>query len=226
MKLEAKPSDATRRARPLKVGLGVLAGVAACAAASVLSAQAPSPEELSGLPDAPGRDVFAAACSSCHALGLAASKRRSPEEWQEIMERMVGFGAEISEADFKTIHTYLAQNLAPVRATQAPVAAPAAAAGNAPAARYPRPSGENQWSAYGGGPLNQNFSPLTQITPANVAKLKPAWTYRYGAGRTTGGDQGLDYRFEVTPLMIGGVMYISTPASPRTPYLKAAISAI
>jgi len=85
---------------------------------------------------------------------------------------------------------------------------------------------EGQWPTYGGGPYNQNFSPLTQINKDNVADLEVAWTYNYGAGDHDLGDQGLDYRFEVTPLLIGGVMYISTPSSPQAPELQASITAL
>ena len=37
----------------------------------------------------------------------------------------------------------------------------------------------DQWPGYQN---NSNFSPLTQITPANVSKLTEAWTFHYGAG--------------------------------------------
>jgi glucose dehydrogenase len=74
---------------------------------------------------------------------------------------------------------------------------------------------------------NSNFSPLTSITPANVANLTTAWTFNYGAGSTPGGTfLGLDYRFEIQPLIIGGVMYISTPGSPTNPELKSTVSAL
>src|SRR5690606_9677941 len=76
---------------------------------------------------------------------------------------------------------------------------------------------DGQWPTYGGGPYNQNYSPLTQIDKSNVANLEVAWVYNYGAGEHDLGDLGLDYRFEVTPLLIGGVMYISTPTSPNAP---------
>ena len=33
------------------------------------------------------------------------------------------------------------------------------------------------WPHYGGGPEQTRYSPLTQITPANVGSLKVAWTY-------------------------------------------------
>jgi len=81
----------------------------------------------------------------------------------------------------------------------------------------------NQWPNY---QHNSNFSPLTQITPANVSQLTRAWTFNYGAGSLPSGALGLDYRFEVQPLIIGGVMYISTPASPRDPELKSTVTAL
>ena len=73
---------------------------------------------------------------------------------------------------------------------------------------------------------NSNFSPLTAITPANVKDLVPAWTFNYGAGSSPAGGLGLDYRFEVQPLLIGGVMYFSTPASPADPNFKSTITAL
>jgi glucose dehydrogenase len=84
----------------------------------------------------------------------------------------------------------------------------------------------NQWPSYGQNPGGTNFSPLTQITPANVANLKPAWTYHYGAGSSDLGDMGLDYRFEVQPLIVGGVMYITTPSSTRVKDLKSTVTAL
>ena len=67
------------------------------------------------------------------------------------------------------------------------------------------------------------FSPLTQITPANVTQLKVAWTYhmrpdgfvpeesgRQGGGGGGRGGTGFS-QSEVTPIVVNGVMYISTP---------------
>src|SRR5947207_8590791 len=66
-----------------------------------------------------------------------------------------------------------------------------------------------QWPNY---QHNSNFSPLTQITPENVDRLTKAWTFNYGGG--THDDVpfvSLDYRFEVQPLVVDDVMYLSTP---------------
>ena len=42
----------------------------------------------------------------------------------------------------------------------------------------------NEWPTYGHDKGSMRFSPLTQITPANVSKLKVAWTYHMKAGNT------------------------------------------
>jgi glucose dehydrogenase len=86
-----------------------------------------------------------------------------------------------------------------------------------------KPAPVNQWPNY---QHDSNFSPLTQITPANVSRLARAWTFNYGAGSLPSSSLGLDYRFEVQPLIIDGVMYISTPASERDPDLKSTVTAL
>ncbi|HJV42613.1 PQQ-binding-like beta-propeller repeat protein [Caulobacter sp.] len=215
------------RKRLLKFGAVLtVAGVTAVSSATLLWAQAAPGGATAGedkLPAGPGKAAFISSCTACHSAALATSKRRTADEWRDTMKKMVGLGAQLSEQDFGAVHGYLAANFAPVGgAAPAPVAAAAAA----PAKAYDRPQGPNQWAAYGGGDANQNYSPLTQITPKNVGKLKPAWTYHYGAGRSDNGDEGLDFRFEVTPILVGGIMYFSTPASPRNPALKASITAL
>jgi len=70
----------------------------------------------------------------------------------------------------------------------------------------------DEWSAYGRDPQATRFSPLTQISAANVASLKPAWTFHTGdisTGKEKGG--GPRSGFESTPLMLDGRLYVTTP---------------
>jgi len=60
--------------------------------------------------------------------------------------------------------------------------------------------GEKDWASYHANPGGDHFSPLGQITPANVAALQPAWRIDTGAG-------GL----QTTPLVIDGILYAMTP---------------
>lgn len=87
------------------------------------------------------------------------------------------------------------------------------------------------WPTYGRDKGGQRASPLTQITPANVAKLAPAWIYHMKPASTVtsedaaaaaqraaeaAGPMRRNSRFggsQVTPLVIGNRMYITTPYS-------------
>ena len=67
-----------------------------------------------------------------------------------------------------------------------------------------------EWPTYANDPGAQRYSPLEQISRANVASLKVAWVYHTGEvsdGRITRMKTG----FENTPIVIDGTMYISTP---------------
>jgi len=63
------------------------------------------------------------------------------------------------------------------------------------------------WWAYGRDQLGSRYSPLTQVTRANVSNLTVVWTFRTGEME----DTRRPAKFEATPLVIDGVMYFSTP---------------
>ena len=66
------------------------------------------------------------------------------------------------------------------------------------------PAAGDAWPAYGGGESAHRYSALAQITPANVARLERAWTFRTGdlpEGR---------WGAETTPLKIGDTVYLCT----------------
>lgn len=60
---------------------------------------------------------------------------------------------------------------------------------------------QGDWPSYGRDFSNQRFSPLKQINRSNVANLEPRWSYKSGINAT----------FQTTPIVIGGVMYLSLP---------------
>ena len=62
------------------------------------------------------------------------------------------------------------------------------------------------WRAYGRTELGQRYSPLTQITPANVKNLKVAWTFR--TGDLQGKNDPVETTFEVTPIKVGDTLYL------------------
>jgi quinoprotein glucose dehydrogenase len=79
----------------------------------------------------------------------------------------------------------------------------------------------SEWPTYGHDSGGQRFSPLTQVTPANVNSLRAAWVYHMrpeGAvvepGFAREGRAQAAPRFavsEATPLIVHGVLYVTTP---------------
>jgi quinoprotein glucose dehydrogenase len=65
-----------------------------------------------------------------------------------------------------------------------------------------------EWPSYGRDPGGARFSPLAQITRANVTSLKVAWQYHTGEPVV---DVSRQPSLQVTPIVVDGVMYISTP---------------
>ena len=59
----------------------------------------------------------------------------------------------------------------------------------------------SRWLTFGGDYSNQRHSPLTQITPANVDRLVPQWTFQTGELE----------KFETTPLLRDNVLYVTGP---------------
>jgi quinoprotein glucose dehydrogenase len=65
------------------------------------------------------------------------------------------------------------------------------------------------WQAYGYDQGGARFSPLRQITPANVKRLTVAWTYHMNPDHRP---LGTRTPFSTgTPLMVGGRIYLGTP---------------
>ena len=61
------------------------------------------------------------------------------------------------------------------------------------------PKEPGSWLTYSGNYLGQRFSPLTELTPANVAGLRVKWAHQYAE------------RLQVSPLVADGVMYVTGP---------------
>ena len=62
------------------------------------------------------------------------------------------------------------------------------------------------WPAYGGSHASQRYSPLRQITPANVSRLERAWLYNTGDMPKDPKDS--KYGAETTPLKVGDTLYL------------------
>jgi len=73
---------------------------------------------------------------------------------------------------------------------------------------------KGEWRFYGGNQASTKYSPLDQINRENVNKLKVAWTWDSPDLKILEQNSKLyTLGHEATPIMIGGVLYISTSLS-------------
>jgi quinoprotein glucose dehydrogenase len=75
---------------------------------------------------------------------------------------------------------------------------------------------KGDWPHWGGDPGAKKYSALDQIDRSNVARLELAWTWKTGEKAIPGprlpipGSRVIPGNFEATPVVIDGVMYLST----------------
>ena len=68
------------------------------------------------------------------------------------------------------------------------------------------PAVGRSWPVYGGDAAGTKYSALDAINRANVSRLKPAWVYRCDDMRARPAST-----IECNPIVVDGVMYITTP---------------
>ena len=192
-------------------------GTALAFAGIMFAQEAIGPNPFAGIPLAvkEGQKVFQSRCSGCHGLDatggmgpnlLASLNRGITEERLYLtvtkgiqgtsMPSLISSGG--SEEDPWKAVTYL-QSLRPPAQTVALANGPAfdiAWGDILNGLKNPQ-----RWLSYSGDTQGQRHSPLTQITPANVASLTAQWIFQTGT-------QG---KFEASPIVIDGVIYITGP---------------
>jgi len=72
------------------------------------------------------------------------------------------------------------------------------------------PSRQVEWLFYGGDPGGMKYSALTDVNAANVQRLQLAWQWKHWETPLEEYKTAPGF-FESTPLMIDGVLYVTTP---------------
>lgn len=85
------------------------------------------------------------------------------------------------------------------------VAASSGSVPSLPAAANSKKGAGKEWPYYGGDSAASRYSPLDQINPSNVKKLKVAWVHRTGDAQ-----QRPATTIECTPIVVHGVIYLTT----------------
>ena len=84
------------------------------------------------------------------------------------------------------------------------------AAGSIAAAQSPS-ARQVEWPFVGADQENTKFSPIADINADNVQRLHIAWQWQHGEARREDYGGTVPGNFETTPLMIDGVLYVTTP---------------
>src|SRR5216110_3442681 len=79
-----------------------------------------------------------------------------------------------------------------------------------------RPKGA-EWPTYGGDLASTRYSPLDQINKDNFNKLEVAWRFK-----TDALGPRAEFNYESTPLMVGGVIYVTAGSRRAVVALDAA----
>jgi hypothetical protein len=68
----------------------------------------PTPEPSLDAPAAQGEVILEQACTACHSLGRVEAARKSREDWVETVDRMIEYGAVLTDADREALIVHLA----------------------------------------------------------------------------------------------------------------------
>jgi mono/diheme cytochrome c family protein len=96
-----------REARPRTMTPFRAALISTVAVASVLLTAGAVIAQSSELPEGPGKAIILENCTACHGVEQITAQKRSPEEWGQVVDRMVGNGAALNDEQYKTVVSYL-----------------------------------------------------------------------------------------------------------------------
>jgi cytochrome c5 len=86
-----------------------MALISAATIFGVAAATAGTVEDIA-LPDAPGRTAITETCMQCHGVDVIIARRRTPDEWSQVVSQMIGYGASLTDDQYKSIVSYLSEN--------------------------------------------------------------------------------------------------------------------
>lgn len=97
--------------------VGVVASVMLVSTAANPQATEPSPsassDSLKVFPEDPLRELVVRTCAACHPPEQVVAKRHTPEEWDDIIARMIDRGAVATDEEQQQILGYLVRFFGP-----------------------------------------------------------------------------------------------------------------
>ena len=82
--------------------------------------QAPAAGGQFTIASGPGADLFQRVCVLCHPPDRIVSTRKTKSEWEEVIDKMITKGAQVTDDNYVTIEDYLLRNYGRVNINKAP----------------------------------------------------------------------------------------------------------
>ena len=68
-----------------------------------------------------------------------------------------------------------------------------------------------EWLSYSGSLSGWRYSPLSEITPANVSQLRLRWVHQFTSAREAPNAVFSEPKFELTPIVVGDTIFVTEP---------------
>ena len=62
---------------------------------------------MPAMPDAPGKAILQHVCSVCHPVSLVVAQKRTPDQWNDLINQMLDRGARATDDQLQQIYSYL-----------------------------------------------------------------------------------------------------------------------
>jgi competence protein ComEA len=83
-------------------------------------AQPPVPASTMTIAPGPGADVFESVCVKCHPPDRIVVIHRTRIEWDEVLDKMITRGAQVTDDNYGTLEDYLLRNYGKININKAP----------------------------------------------------------------------------------------------------------
>ncbi len=99
----------------LAAGLVLMAVLVACGSGSSQPTEGPSSATVSpaGAPTQDGATLLETRCSTCHSADRAKQAKKTRDQWDQTVTRMIGKGAQLTETEKTALVDYLAKTYGP-----------------------------------------------------------------------------------------------------------------
>jgi quinoprotein glucose dehydrogenase len=184
-----------------------------CVSTAAIAAQPPAPPSFTAPQAEAGRSVYARHCAICHGGALEGGAAGPALLGSAFLQKWRNRWTQLFEQTRRTMPVTQPGTL-PGSDYESLAALMLSVNGQAPGRErlalgaFEPPIPDAEWLHHRGDPGSLNYSPLAQIRADNIARLRVAWRWR-----TDNFGAAIWPNFEVTPLMVGGVLYATAGAS-------------